>query len=186
MSVKPLFRLYLTTCFIAVFVLGPTYMCAYFANTSERVMRSFLEESLSPNEINGSVNESGLINPPRTRLMFSLLWGFFGAETYFGCVCAALFCLMMGRKIRPMGYIKLIPVLTLPSFALQFISKPTNCWECLLIGRLVSMFGSGVGLYAIPVFLTEVSGPSHRGPTIMTLRVCVAVMTAVASLLGHH
>ncbi|MCP3666848.1 MAG: MFS transporter [Gammaproteobacteria bacterium] len=134
----------------------------------------------------GFVNESGLINTPGTGLTFSLLWGFFGAEILIGNVCADIFCLMTGRKICPMGYIKLIPILTLPSFALQFISKPTNCGQCLMIGRFFSMVGQGLSGMAIPVFLTEVSGPSHRGPAIMLFRVCGVAMAAVASLLGHH
>ncbi len=177
-------RVYFTVCFISTFVLGPTDIASFFPNTSERVVRSFIEQSLfSSQETNKSLN---IRSQKKEEFGMSFIWGFYGAEIYIGSLCGSIFCLFMGRRLSAMSYIKLISVLTVPSFALQFLSRPTNSWECLLIGRFSSQIGQGIGHIIIPVFVSEIANPSQRGQAAIVFRLCGVVLAALASLLGHH
>ncbi len=176
-------RLYSTTILITILVSGPIRLCGYFPNTAEHVLFSFLEKSLNISTFNTSENANGTSSKV-TSPMLNYVWGFFASEIFTGSICGILFCLVVGRKLSTMSYLNLVPLICIPSYILQFFAKPTNCWECLLVGRFVTQIGSGIFLVVGPIFLCEVAGPSQRGVVIMVFRTCSVFMCTVASFLG--
>ncbi len=177
------FRLYSTTILITTLVMGPILICGYFPNTAEHVILSFLKKSLNPIMFETIGNVSGN-SSKNSSPMLNYIWGFFAAEMWLGSICGVLFCLMVGRKLSTMCYLRLVPLVCIPSYILQFFAKPTDCWECLLIGRFLSEIGYGVCHVVIPIFLCEIAGPHHRGIAIMTSQILKLLMGNMGSLMG--
>ncbi len=144
----PKIRLFLTSFLIQLLCSGPATLSAYFPNTAESALHSFVAKSIGWTDT-GSKEK------------MALLWGFFNGEMFLGSITGVILCFLFGNNIRKLTWIRAMPWFGIVGSSLQLLSKHLDSWLMLVVGRFCSSVPYGINGAVPPSFLYEESDHSH-------------------------